>query len=56
MLTFHTQYSLDQIKQEREWLTTKGGMTMTEPDRTPFIEAAKTVQEKIRKATGAGIR
>ena len=49
---FHTQYSLDQIKQEREWLTSKGGMKMTEPDRAPFIEAAKKVQEKFAKQRG----
>ncbi len=49
---FHTRYSLDQIKQEREWLTSKGGMKMTEPDRAPFIEAAKKVQEKFATQRG----
>ena len=48
----HTKYSLGKIQEERHWLATKGGMKVTRPDRKPFIEAAKKVQQKIAKERG----
>jgi tripartite ATP-independent transporter DctP family solute receptor len=36
----------------RDWLVKQGGMKITEPDRTAFIAAAKTVQQEFAKEGG----
>ena len=37
----------------RNWLVEEGGMAMTRPDKTDFIEAAKTVQAAVAEERGA---
>jgi len=37
----------------REWLVSEGGMTMTTPDKTDFVKAAKTVQADFAEKRGA---
>jgi TRAP-type C4-dicarboxylate transport system substrate-binding protein len=36
----------------RNWLATEGGMAMTTPDKTDFVEAAKTVQNAFAQKRG----
>ena len=49
---FHTDYMIDRIEEVREWLSTEGGMSITRPDRTEFIEAARPVQENFAAERG----
>ena len=37
----------------RDWLATEGGMAMTTPDKTDFVEAAKLVQNEFAEKRGA---
>jgi TRAP-type C4-dicarboxylate transport system substrate-binding protein len=37
----------------RNWLATEGGMAMTTPDKTDFVEAAKTVQNAFAQKRDA---
>ena len=50
---YHTKIKLEEIEGIREWLSTEGGMAMTRPDRTPFIEAAQQVQQDFAADRGA---
>lgn len=50
---FHTEHMISKIESVRGWLSTDGGMTMTRPDRTDFIAAAKTVQDRFAEERGA---
>ncbi len=43
----------NETEEVRNWLVTEGGMTMTRPDKTDFIEAAKKVQEDFAEQRGA---
>lgn len=49
---YHTEYMIGRIEEVREWLSTEGGMAITRPDRTAFIEAAQTVQEEFAAERG----
>ena len=47
------QQVLNETEEVRTWLSTEGGMAMTRPDKTAFIEAAKRVQQDFAEARGA---
>ncbi len=49
---YHTELKISEIESIREWLSTDGGMTMTRPDRAPFIEAAQKVQQAFAAERG----
>lgn len=53
---FHTDYMIGRIEEVREWLSTEGGMSITRPDRTAFIEAAQSVQEEFAAERGADFK
>ena len=42
----------DETQEVREWLVKEGGMAMTVPDKTDFIEAAKGVQQAFAEERG----
>ncbi|MCQ1060804.1 TRAP transporter substrate-binding protein [Photobacterium sp. ZSDE20] len=44
---YQSEIMYKNTKQSREWLVNNGGMTMSEPDKTDFIAAAKQVQNSI---------
>ena len=43
----------NETEEIRNWLVEEGGMAMTRPDKTDFIEAAKTVQAAVAEERGA---
>jgi len=49
----HTKIVIAEIEEVRDWLASDGGMAMTRPDKTEFIEAAKTVQQTFADERGA---
>lgn len=42
-----------ETEEVRNWLATEGGMAMTTPDKTDFVEAAKAVQAQFADQRGA---
>lgn len=42
-----------ETEEVRNWLATEGGMAMTTPDKTDFVEAAKGVQAQFAEQRGA---
>jgi tripartite ATP-independent transporter DctP family solute receptor len=48
---FMYDFMRDDLNELRDWLVNEGGMTRSDPDRAPFIAAAKKVQDE--KAAGA---
>lgn len=42
----------NETEEVREWLVTEGGMARTDPDKTDFIAAAKTVQDDFAAQRG----
>lgn len=48
----HAAAVANETEQVREWLVTEGGMAMTRPDKTDFIEAAKAVQADFAERRG----
>jgi tripartite ATP-independent transporter DctP family solute receptor len=50
-IEFRTQVQAE-TEEVREWLSTEGGMAMTRPDKTAFIEAAAAVQQDFAKERG----
>lgn len=42
-----------ETEEVRTWLATEGGMAMTTPDKTDFVEAAKGVQQAFAEKRGA---
>ena len=46
------QQMLTDTEDVRKWLATEGGMTMTRPDKTDFIKAAKVVQDEFAVKRG----
>ena len=49
---YHTRLKLKEIEEIRGWLSTDGDMTMTRPERGPFIAAAQTVQQDFASRRG----
>ncbi len=43
----------NETEETRKWLVEEGGMQMTRPDKTQFIEAAKKVQQDFAEQRGA---
>ncbi len=50
---YHRKTMSEQIADVRRFLGEEGGMTVTYPDKTPFIAAAARVQDKYAKERGA---
>ena len=48
----HTKIVIAEIEEIRNWLSTEGGMAMTRPDKTEFIQAAKGVQQAFAEERG----
>jgi tripartite ATP-independent transporter DctP family solute receptor len=48
---FATQVA-NETEEVREWLVSEGGMAMTRPDKTDFVEAAKGVQAAVAEERG----
>ncbi len=48
---FATQVA-NETEEVREWLVNEGGMAMTRPDKTDFVEAAKGVQAAVAEERG----
>ncbi|MBB4301037.1 tripartite ATP-independent transporter DctP family solute receptor [Rhodobium orientis] len=49
---YHTEITLQQTEEIRNWLVTEGGMEMTRPERAPFIKAAQKVQQEFAAKRG----
>ncbi len=49
---FATQVA-NETQEVRDWLVAEGGMAMTTPDKTDFVEAAKKVQAAVAEERGA---
>ncbi len=49
---YHSDYTRAKIETIRDWLVAEGGMKVTRPDTTPFIEAATRVQESFAAERG----
>ncbi|WP_422369031.1 TRAP transporter substrate-binding protein [Pelagibius sp.] len=49
---YHTKVKLAEIEEIRTWLSTEGGMTVTRPERAPFIAAAQKVQQQFAADRG----
>ena len=49
---YHTKVKLEEIESIRTWLSTEGGMSVTRPDRGPFIAAAQKVQQQFAADRG----
>ncbi|MEQ8654314.1 MAG: TRAP transporter substrate-binding protein [Kiloniellales bacterium] len=49
---YHRETMNAQIAEVRRFLGDEGGMTVTYPDKTPFIEAAKRIQDKYAEERG----
>ena len=49
---YQTAVQSKETDEIRQWLTEKGGMAMTKPDRAPFIAAARKVQQEFAAESG----
>ncbi|WP_420346099.1 TRAP transporter substrate-binding protein [Pelagibius sp.] len=49
---YHTQVKVAEIEEIRTWLSTEGGMSITRPERGPFIAAAQEVQQQFAADRG----
>ncbi|MCW2305898.1 TRAP transporter substrate-binding protein [Rhodobium gokarnense] len=50
---YHSEITLKQTEEVRNWLATEGGMEITRPERGPFIKAAQKVQQAFAAKRGA---
>lgn len=49
---YHTEVTIEQTEEIRDWLVEEGAMEMTRPDRAPFIAAARKVQKQFAAERG----
>ena len=49
---YHTQVKIEEIESIRTWLSNEGGMSLTRPERGPFIAAAQKVQQQFAADRG----